>query len=82
MPYVTGLMAGHPVARSSPPPITCACSRSRFVPSCRRAVPTRCSAPTVSDVPTRRVKLREFFEVNRYYIVVAALKSLADEGAL
>jgi len=27
-----------------------------------------------------RVKLREFFEVNRYYIVVAALKSLADEG--
>ncbi|MES2150658.1 MAG: pyruvate dehydrogenase (acetyl-transferring), homodimeric type [Pseudomonadota bacterium] len=29
-----------------------------------------------------RVKLREFFEVNRYYITVAALKSLADEGAL
>ncbi|NHZ39130.1 pyruvate dehydrogenase (acetyl-transferring), homodimeric type [Massilia aquatica] len=29
-----------------------------------------------------RVKLREFFEVNRYYIVVAALKSLADEGVI
>ncbi|NHZ64243.1 pyruvate dehydrogenase (acetyl-transferring), homodimeric type [Massilia genomosp. 1] len=29
-----------------------------------------------------RVKLREFFEVNRYYIVVAALKALADEGAI
>jgi pyruvate dehydrogenase E1 component len=29
-----------------------------------------------------RVKLREFFEVNRYYITVAALKSLADDGAL
>ncbi|HEU5437455.1 MAG TPA: pyruvate dehydrogenase (acetyl-transferring), homodimeric type, partial [Telluria sp.] len=29
-----------------------------------------------------RVKLREFFEVNRYYIVVAALKSLAEEGNL
>jgi pyruvate dehydrogenase E1 component len=29
-----------------------------------------------------RVKLREFFEVNRHYIVVAALKSLAEEGAL
>jgi pyruvate dehydrogenase E1 component len=27
-----------------------------------------------------RAKLREFFEVNRYYIVVAALKSLAEEG--
>jgi pyruvate dehydrogenase E1 component len=27
-----------------------------------------------------RAKLREFFEVNRYYVVVAALKALADEG--
>ncbi|MDE2429127.1 MAG: pyruvate dehydrogenase (acetyl-transferring), homodimeric type, partial [Burkholderiales bacterium] len=29
-----------------------------------------------------RAKLREFFEVNRYFVVVAALKSLADEGVL
>jgi len=29
-----------------------------------------------------RSKLREHFEVNRHFIVVAALKSLADEGAL
>jgi pyruvate dehydrogenase E1 component len=29
-----------------------------------------------------RVKLREFFEVNRHYIVVAALKALADEGKI
>jgi pyruvate dehydrogenase E1 component len=29
-----------------------------------------------------RGKLREHFEVNRHYIVVAALKSLADDGAL
>jgi pyruvate dehydrogenase E1 component len=29
-----------------------------------------------------RVKLREFFEVNRHYVVVAALKSLAEDGAL
>ncbi|EGI76161.1 pyruvate dehydrogenase (acetyl-transferring), homodimeric type [Hylemonella gracilis] len=29
-----------------------------------------------------RSKLREHFEVNRHYIVVAALKSLADEGTL
>ncbi|MGB0466379.1 MAG: pyruvate dehydrogenase (acetyl-transferring), homodimeric type [Pontibacterium sp.] len=27
-----------------------------------------------------RTKLREFFEVNRYYVVVAALKSLQEEG--
>jgi pyruvate dehydrogenase E1 component len=29
-----------------------------------------------------RVKLREFFEVNRHYIVVAALKALSDEGKI
>ncbi|MCC7121611.1 MAG: pyruvate dehydrogenase (acetyl-transferring), homodimeric type, partial [Gammaproteobacteria bacterium] len=29
-----------------------------------------------------RKKLREFFEVNRHFIVVAALKALADEGAI
>jgi pyruvate dehydrogenase E1 component len=29
-----------------------------------------------------RAKLREFFEVNRYYVTVAALKALAEEGAI
>ncbi len=29
-----------------------------------------------------RVKLRRFFEVDRHYVTVAALKALADEGAL
>jgi pyruvate dehydrogenase E1 component len=29
-----------------------------------------------------RSKLREHFEVNRHYIVVAALRALADEGQL
>lgn len=29
-----------------------------------------------------RAKLREFFEVDRHYVTVAALKSLADEGAI
>ena len=29
-----------------------------------------------------RSRLREHFEVNRHYIVVAALKSLADDGML
>ena len=27
-----------------------------------------------------RTKLREFFEVNRHYVVVAALKALQEEG--
>jgi pyruvate dehydrogenase E1 component len=29
-----------------------------------------------------RSQLRKFFEVNRWYVVIAALKALADEGAL
>jgi pyruvate dehydrogenase E1 component len=29
-----------------------------------------------------RSKLREHFEVNRHYIVLAALKALAEEGAV
>ena len=29
-----------------------------------------------------RTKLREFFEVNRYYVTVAALKALAEEGEI
>lgn len=29
-----------------------------------------------------RVQLRNFFEVNRYYVAVAAIKALADEGVL
>jgi pyruvate dehydrogenase E1 component len=29
-----------------------------------------------------RAKLRKFFEVNRWYVAVAALKALADEGAI
>ncbi len=32
-----------------------------------------------SDV---RKQLRKFFEVDRYYVTVAALKALADEGAI
>ena len=27
-----------------------------------------------------RAKLRHFFEVNRYFVAVAALKALADQG--
>jgi pyruvate dehydrogenase E1 component len=29
-----------------------------------------------------RAKLREFFEVNRYFVTIAALKSLADAGSI
>ena len=46
-----------------------------------RADVQRCSAPTASAAATS-AKLREHFEVNRHYIVVAALKALADEGTV
>jgi pyruvate dehydrogenase E1 component len=29
-----------------------------------------------------RSQLRKFFEVNRWYVVVAALKALADDGSI
>jgi len=29
-----------------------------------------------------RSQLRKFFEVNRWYVVIAALKALADEGSI
>jgi pyruvate dehydrogenase E1 component len=29
-----------------------------------------------------RTKLRRFFEVDRFYVAVAALKALADDGAI
>jgi len=29
-----------------------------------------------------RIKLRKFFEVDRYYVTVAALKALADDGLI
>ena len=55
---------------------------SRSAPSFRRAATTRCWAPTASAAATSAAKLREHFEVNRHYIVVAALKALAEEGTV
>ena len=66
--------------RSSPPPTTCACSPSEirpFVP--RRYVVLGTDGFGRSDT---REKLRHFFEVDRHWVTVAALKALADEGTL
>ena len=57
-------------------------SPSRSVPSCRTAARIKCWAPTASAARIQRVKLREFFEVNRYYVTIAALRALADEGKI
>ena len=65
--------------RSLPRRTICAPSPSRFGRSCRsRYVCLGTDGFGRSDY---RVALRKFFEVNRHYVVVAALKSLADEGA-
>lgn len=48
-----------------------------FVPGCYRVLGT--DGFGRSDT---RNKLRKFFEVDRYYITVAALKALADEGKI
>ena len=56
------------------------CTPTRSASLCRAA--TACSAPTASVARIRARKLREFFEVSREYIVIAALKALADEGRL
>ena len=41
---------------------------------------TLVAAPT--DEKLYRVALRKFFEVNRHYVTLAALKALADDGTL
>jgi len=46
-------------------------------PASRRAYGSRNNASGRSD---SRARLRYFFEVNRHFVTVAALKALADQG--
>ena len=62
-------------ARSSPRPTTSARCPTRSAPWVAAAA-TRCSAPTASAAATTARALRRFFEVDRHYVVVAALKAL------
>ena len=74
----TALPRATRAGRSSPRPITCARSPSRSARSCRAAtVVLGTDGFGRSDT---REKLRRFFEVDRHYIAVAALKALADDG--
>ena len=67
-------------ARRSRRPTTCARSPSRSGPTCRaRYTVLGTDGFGRSDY---RVKLRRFFEVDRHYVTVAALKALADGGEL
>jgi len=76
-PYVTQLLEGEtgPVVAATDYMKAFADQIREFVPARYRVLGTDGFGRSDS-----RKKLREFFEVNRYYIVVAALKALADEG--
>ncbi len=50
-----------------------------FIPAGRRFVALGTDGYGRSDT---REKLREFFEVDRRYVTIAALKALADDGAI
>jgi pyruvate dehydrogenase E1 component len=81
VPYVTGLL------KDSSGPIVATTDYIRsFAEQIRPYVPQGRSFKVLGTDgfgrSDSRAKLREFFEVNRYYITVAALRSLADEGKI
>jgi pyruvate dehydrogenase E1 component len=61
------------------PPTTSSCSPSRSVPSSRQYVTLGTDGFGRSDT---REKLRHFFEVDRHWVTLAALKALADNGEI
>ncbi|RJX30739.1 MAG: pyruvate dehydrogenase (acetyl-transferring), homodimeric type [Oxalobacter sp.] len=79
--YVTQCLQGTsgPIIASTDYVRTFAEQIRAFVPKGRRYTTLGTDGFGRSD--TRR-KLREFFEVNRHYVTIAALKGLADEGAI
>ncbi|MFC0134854.1 pyruvate dehydrogenase (acetyl-transferring), homodimeric type [Massilia eurypsychrophila] len=79
VPYLTQLLAG-----TSGPIVSTTDYVRQFSDQIRAFVPKGRSFTTLGTDgfgrSDSRVKLREFFEVNRYYVTVAALKALADDG--
>ncbi len=79
VPYITQRLAAHPG------PAVAATDYIRAYPGqVREYVPGRyrCLGTDGFGRSDSRAKLREYFEVNRHYIAVAALKTLADDGVL
>jgi pyruvate dehydrogenase E1 component len=81
IPYVEQCLAKHegPVVAASDYMRTFADQIRPFIPRDRVYAVLGTDGYGRSDT---RAKLREFFEVNRYYVAVAALKALADEGTV
>jgi pyruvate dehydrogenase E1 component len=80
IPYLTKIMQGHEG------PVVISTDYIRAYPEqIRRLIPQRRVTILGTDGFGRsdtRAALRRFFEVDRYYIALAALKGLADEGAV
>jgi len=78
-PYVTQMLAG-----SSGPVISATDYMKAWGDSLRPFIAQRYVALGTDGFgrSDTRAKLRHFFEVNRYFVVVAALKALADEGRI
>ncbi|MGE3849322.1 MAG: pyruvate dehydrogenase (acetyl-transferring), homodimeric type [Gammaproteobacteria bacterium] len=79
VPFITKRLAAHPG------PAVAATDYIRAYPGqVREYVPGRyrCLGTDGFGRSDSRAKLREYFEVNRHYIAVAALKTLADDGVL
>lgn len=79
VPYVEQCLKGHegPVIAATDYMKTYADQVRQFIPRRFRVLGT--DGFGRSDY---RVKLRQFFEVNRYYVTLASLKALADEGTI
>lgn len=79
VPYVTQLLAEnqHPVIASSDYMKALSDGIREFIPQSYKVLGT--DGFGRSDT---REKLRDFFEVNRYYVVVAALKTLSEDGQI
>jgi pyruvate dehydrogenase E1 component len=81
IPYVAQCLEGHdgPVIASTDYIRTFADQIRPYIPHSRRYTTLGTDGFGRSDV---RRKLREFFEVDRHYVTLAALKALADEGTI
>lgn len=79
MPYIEACLEGH-----AGPVIASTDYMRNFADQVREHIPRRYVTLGTDGFGRSdyRVKLREFFEVNRYYVAVAALKALADDGVI
>ena len=79
LPYITQLLSGR-----SGPVIASTDYMKLYADQLREYIPQRFVALGTDGFgrSDTRERLRHFFEVNRYFVVIAALKALADDGVI